>query len=721
MTASSIYPKLNVQSSNDSAFETNKPLKPDDKVIGFINSMIGIDKDLPSRPAVLTGLKVALNALHKYMPGSDSAFNKYDEALSSLISQKPLNVGEAVAAATVEFSRRRGQYQHYLALVSLGISSNGVLATGCPTDSSTAALIGAWSMANALGCKLGTTIARSRVTKVLTQPMGKASRAWDSESRAKAAGDAVYNLNKLLDKNQDAAVAMGLTVRPTEKASPIDKIEVFNTRFRRRWANLMDYKSTDSQAAAGGHGTLSKAALKSAGKELMLGMRAGDPKTLHIGIEIISHLTSEQVQLLPVQLGSTPPARAHAWLDIPNGAYCYTLIKLQEKGKQPEPGTETLYEPASQVVKVALSPPIATALKKFALIDNGASINVADLLGKVSHGPHERVAGTGQYRFTCSKIQATLPTLLIQEGEYRWPVALVTSAPFVVARGRQAYGVCRQEAIDKTTSHAYALLGWPNPSTGTSGTLIGSRVTPRSLTIINAFNALANDADSYSLANAAFEDVVDFINSHAIYLSMLLALTFALRDRVVYPLPTHQLLAGSDLKFCDKDIHDVSMPSIPILPFVEVALKGWQHLLQSAVLELTRINTRESMELASTINGRMKDKTSVGWVFTINSAGDLDAAGSHTWHSKLPASLKLVKNFGRQFWPLKLADRDIPQLLVDVLMRHQMPVLHPGHTHRVRNEELEKSRLVSAMSQVLLNELALPVPLALQEAGIDGK
>jgi hypothetical protein len=155
------------------------------------------------------------------------------------------------------------------------------------------------------------------------------------------------------------------------------------------------------------------------------------------------------------------------------------------------------------------------------------------------------------------------------------------------------------------------------------------------------------------------------------------------------------------------------MPSVPTLASVREAVYAWEELLGGAVTALRRIATEDAIALADCLQARLGDHETVGWVFTISVAHTLEPVGAQTWRKRLPRRLRLVANFGRQFWPHRLADLDVCQLDTDILLRHQMPALHPGSSHVCRPEEEIQVRLLHAMTQVVERQLDLPVPRAL--------
>ncbi|MCV2356534.1 hypothetical protein LNV09_20530 [Paucibacter sp. B2R-40] len=701
---------LGGRSANDNLYIAPRPDNLEDAEF-HLQQMLDPPIDFECKATAAMGLAACLAELASVLPGAAGLSRLIQPVVQRLEALDPV---AASAEAVASFTRRKKYHFQYLCCLQVGLLAQQASLQGQRLVSPLSKMLGAWAVRLMLDGWRPSKHAHSRVQSALARPASRYNRGWSPQQRERAAGEAIYQLRLAISKNPAAAAAMCLAVDDPIVQPEADPTAHFNSRFRRRMLDLLEYKSADGQAGAGGNGTLSRAGLKRAGRELLAAIRAGCHQEIHVAIEILSHLTSDCVQLLPVQLKIEPPPGALAWLDVPGGAYFYTLYKVVEQGARPDVGTEELYEFTSQVVRVQLSPFLAEAIRKAAANVDADFSTVGELLGEVAHGPHDAVAGKGPYRVTASKLQASIPALLLQQGEFRWGVAVATSSPFIVSRGRPAYGVGRQADINAVVGQVYDCLGWPRcADAGDEAILIGSFTTPKSLAVRLALDTLALEADSWTIDEDTVEGVVGCLNSHGTYLSMLLALMYALRNRVVYTIPTLGLRTGTPLKFNDKDVHEFSMPSVPTLPLVHETLQRWESLVRAAIKALGAIETDEALALANVLTSRLVDFESIGWVFTVTAAGTLEAIGAHTWRERLPRKLRLVANFGRQFWPHYLAQLGVPQLDADVLLRHQMPALHPGSSHLCRPEGEIHERLMRVMT-VVVDRMDIPVPQALR-------
>jgi len=698
-----------VPASNDERFvESQGSFEEAERLVV---TLIEPPAEFPCRGAALAGLHQVIEALAEDLEGAAEVAQRI-APLCGLHSQLDLTAVRAQAIAA--FTRRRKHHALYLAVVHAGLSISSTPAAAAELTQPVYRTLGAWCLRRAIEGWQPSRHSMARVVCALSRPTSRTSCAWSIEQRQRAAADAVHQLRVAVSKNPVAAVGLGLAQVKAMSDCEDDPIDAFNKKFRRRMGDLLEYKTADIQAGAGGHGALSAAGLKRAGRELMTGIRAGRPEDIHVALEVVSQLTSELIQLVPVQLDELAPERALAWINIPGGTYNYSLFKLLENGARPDPGTESLYEPTTQVVKVYLSPPLAAALRQAAHQVGKQCLTVHDLLGHVQHAPRDAVAGAGPYRVTGRKLQVSVPAQLLQRGQPRWVVSLATSSPALVSLGRPAYGVARQTDVDEVVGAAQDLLGWPRPRRERNdGTLIGSFVTPRLPAIRLVFSALVAAANAADQDPCTVDDVLERVNAHAAFLAALVAFLLCLRERVVYKLPTPGLLACGPLKFNDKDVHDYSMPAVPMLGIVSTALQGWTPLVRNSIMALERIGTAQAVELAQRLSSRLEDLDSVGWLFTISAAHTLEPIGTQSWRNRLPKALQLVGNFGRQFWPSRLLSAGLRQSDVDVLMRHQMPALHPGSSHVCVPEIDIHQRLVASMTPIVERDLQLALPEAL--------
>lgn len=653
--------------------------------------------DLAIAELALAGLAVAIDSLADLVPGAVLIAQRVRDA------QATIKQDIAKGATVLAFNRRTGHYLLYLSAVTMGRA----MASHSPLDATVLRLAGARFLLRLFRDAQPSRGSLCRTTAAIEAPSSPLAAEWSQDARARAAIQAMKALERAIENDRSTAVAYGLAppvVRPLRSTDPID---AFNREFRRRADNLRDFATLDAVGAAGGFGTLSPQALHDAGEMLLSMAQEGDAAAALVCLEIVTHLTANILLKLPLQVGDEPPKDALAWLNLAAGTYHYLLFRLVERAARPDSGTEHLYEDSVQVVTVHLTPPLADTLRNAAQAATHRR-NIQDILGDVGHHPRSAVVGESAYRVTARRLQESLPTILIQRGHARWPVALATNSHFLVSRGRPAYGVCRSTHVDGVVLASCDLLGWPAPQVRPTGDLVGGYTTAKPISISKALDHLAARADDTSVESA--DAVIAYFNRHAEWFAALLALTFALRRWLVYEIIPTQLREGDGASVNDKDVHAMSGMPIPVPELARQAMQGWDRVVEHALVALHRIGDARSLQIAERIEARQVDPKAPA--FTINAALEVEPVGYLTWFGALPPNLRLRPSFARQFWPLHLLDHGIEQLLADILMRHQISGLYIGAWHQtaVLAEDLERLR---GVIESVLGDLELHVPVAM--------
>jgi len=687
-------------------YRTGEPLPPGlrdrSAVVEACRRMLNGPEDLPVARLAFGALALSLVHLDKDLRGAGLIAASVGDALDDARAR------EAGGATILALSRRNQRHLLYALAIQVGHS----VRADASLDPVALEILAAWCLRRHFDAWMPTPAAIAKVGAALVRPTSDQARAWSPKTRARTLTLALHNLDKAVEAHTSAAVAMGLMVKAPRVVQALSTIEEFGVRFRRRCENLRDFATLDAAAGAGGYDTLSAHGLLAAGRSLMDRVRAGDKAAALVCLEVITHLPSETLLRLPLQIDELPPERALAWLDLRAGAYCHVIYRMVDRDARPGPGTEHLYEVTTQVVTVHLSPPLLAMLANEMDGSDWTATSLGMLLGEVGHYPREAIVRQGAYRCTARRMQESVPALLLQAAHHRWPVALAFNCHFLVARGKYAYGVCRTSAIDAVVDAGYRLLDWPPAQPASTHGLVGSFTTPKASTVTAAFNAVAAQADASVALASDFLGTVAMLNRHAEWVALLLALALALRKWVHYALHADELRAGHALHFDDKAVHQHRGPPVPVARLLQRALQGWSSLCESTVATLRALGERRSLDLADRIEERLKDLSSTEAVFMVDAADRLEPVGHHAWIEAVPQHIALRPGFGRQFWPLHLMDRRIEQLVIDILMRHQLDGLHPGSSNSMLELAEATQRLRDAMDDVL-HSLGLHMPAAL--------
>lgn len=680
----------------------------DQQIERAVRIMLDAPPDLPARADAMLGLAEAFGAVEPELPSVAQLRAKISAC------GLPIAASAVDGAVVVSLSRRRGIYLLY------GLAREIGAAVRNHRELNTVLLkvFGIHCVRRLISDYQPTSGSIARIRGGLLQPQGRQAQGWSAAARARALNKAIAGLNEALQSNRKGAAEFGLAVALVRVVNPQSPIDVFNISFRRRIENLIDFSTIDAVAAAGGYGTLSQAGLLHAGRQIMNNAQAGDPGAVLVALEIVSHLPSECVLLIPIQRGDAPPPNALAWLNLKIGIYCQVLYRILEKGAKVAAGKEHLYEKTTQVVTIHLSPPFHQLLVEMDRASKGVATNVEGLTGPVGHHPRSAVVEGGGYRVTARRMQESLPALLLQEGHHRWPVALATNSHFLVTRGRRAYGACRSDSIHKVMERSCELLGWPKPAAHSTRELVGTPTVPTSESIALCLNILRDRADSCDPTVDSFESVCACLRVHAEWLSMLLSLALALRRWLIYEINFKEVAIGGLAKFNDKDIHEHQGPGVPVVTILSDAACGWVSLCREAVAALRVLADASSVELADKIENALEGAAD-GQVFSIDALGHLTPIGYKTWFDVLPDNIRLQPNFSRQFWPLKLIEQDVEQVVMDYLMRHQFDSIPPGTSRSLKTLNRSMATLAAAMEAVIAT-LNLQTPKKLKGARDDG-
>ena len=670
-------------------------------VVDACRRMLNGPEDLPVARIAFGALALSLVHLDKDLRGAGLIAASIGDAMEDARAR------EAGGATILALSRRNQRHLLYALAIQVGHS----VRADASLDPVGLEILAAWCLRRYFDAWMPTPAAIAKVGAALVRPTSAQARAWSSRARARALTLALHNLAKAIEAHAPAAVAIGLRVKAPRVVQVLSPIEHFNVRFRRRCENLRDFATLDALAGAGGYDTLSAHGLLAAGRTLIDRVRVGDKAAALVCLEIITHLPSETLLGLPLQIEDSPPDGTLAWLDLRAGTYCHVMYRMVERDARPAEGTEHLYEETTQIVTLHLSPPLRAMLAQEMERCDGAAVSVGVLLGEVGHHPREAVVNQGAYRCTARRMQESVPALLLQAGYHRWPVALAFNCHFLVARGKYAYGVSRANAIDEVVDAAYRLLDWPPAQPAPTPRLVGSFTTPKASTLTAALNAVASQADGSGALASEFLGTVTMLNRHAEWVALLLALALALRKWVHYALRADELRAGQALHFDDKAVHQHRGSPVPMARFLQSALQGWFSLCEGTVLSLRGQGDFRSADLADRIEERLKEPSSTKALFVVDAADRLEPVGHHTWIDAVPQHIALRPSFGRQFWPLHLMDRRIEQLVIDILMRHQIDGLHPGSSNSMLELSEATERLRDALDDVL-QSLGLQMPSA---------
>lgn len=663
---------------------------------------LGAPRDRPRVGPVIT----TLAAVVQYLKGEIKGAEQVEATLASLAS--PARLSAAPGAARNSLSKRRGRHLLYAVLVEL---SERIEAKH-PIDEQVGQILAAWSLRALLSGWLPAPDSLANVRAVLVRPDSAAARSWSARGRRRCLDMALSSLEKCIEQHPVDARDLGLQPPEVRDEPVLSPVEHFNLLFCKRFNALQTNSSRRAAGGVGGHGTLSEQGLADAGSELLEGVLAGDRQALLRYLLVMSHLSDKVINLLPIVRGKKDPETALAWLAIDDETYCYRLFNLARRGAKPSACRVDRFEVTEQVVRLRLSPVAGKMFRQFDACRDAPVANVGELLGPLSCSPRSGVVGKKAYRRTARRIQESLPVLLMENGGNRWPIMFATSSPFLASVGRHSYGCCPLIAIQAEFDKAHVLLRWPARSVQVGNVLIGSQVTPTTAATRALINHLLLRAERNWEGLVDLTAVIRSLRAVAPWMACLLALSLALRKRLVYAVPQAPLIEGVEVEFDDKHVHVMESYALPVCALLQRAAKAYASMLDRAIEVLSGAEDAESYEFAQALRS-FRATSSTTLVVDVDAAGRPVAAGYRTWHDAAPESRRLPGNFARQFWPLHGLLKGLPQRLLDVLMRHQLADLHLGGRTSTAIKRHVRARLAQMLDEVIKG-LGLDLPACLR-------
>ncbi len=662
-------------------------------------NLLGAPVDWPHQDKALRGLQSALEIL------SDSVLlAKTTRPLAEIARQKITTNGQQQNIKQL-LSRRKGKFRLYSLAVDIGSSDrelgpDALIAVKIFGLTCLRRLLEPYQPPSSSIAKVA-RVFHNDATTIGGQPSRELTRSFHF---------AKIQFERALIASPASAGIVGSDLSASASSSGNEAIKTFNNKFRRHFGHQGYFASTKKIHGLGGHGTLSKSALKEAGQRLISAVLSGDEPSMLVCLQILTNLSAELCLGLAILKKKEIADRGEplAGVDLVEGRYYYRLEHLRHNEDQSN-SQRALYIAAERFVSIALPLDLWQGLISLHSVHPNAT-TIGDLLNVVQHSPRSSIFDGQGLLVTPRKLQDSIPSLLLTDGHLRWPVALAFNAFQMVSRGRKSYGVCHQNNLDTVVRSAFRLLGWNTKGTAKSDDrFVGSNVTPTHRSVQMAANHLASRVNQVTDCDSETDALIFQLNRYAEWLAFILALTLALRARTKYALNWKALQSGMEVNINDKDVHLYAGPSNPIPIILANAIARWVSLLVRTERHLSTSNRSSDIELMNAMASVRTGISDVGLIFKIHSYGLLEPIGTSTWRDALPSNLKLVGNFSRHFWPHQLAERGLKQHHFDRMLRHQIESLHEhgGFNTRIGSQQREELRL--ALDSVL-KEMGLIVP-----------
>jgi hypothetical protein len=678
---------IRLQASNESTFVASAKMP---SPVAFFESALGAPPDWPHKRTALRNAVFALDVASASYP----EFSKYIQ--TDLLPA----VKEMQTQTTSERNLLVGRTQgHALYIATLQLTSKGTKNQANWREVNH--ILGMWILRRYL---VGVEPTKASISALRRHMHSSGDVQQATRSLQLMAAKATEGLTHAIKQAPAAAGAIGLTLKYVQVNVEVETPheERLNREYQARVKQLIKYANERSVKGTVGHGTLAKSAVKQVGQQLMREVLAGESSAVCVCLQVLTWMTPVELKNLPIKTSSEETSSL-AWLDLKRGVYCYSLNAVRQKKAPVSALTAHLYRRSSPIVSIKLPDLLINALEKKFNARAVQKVNLSDLIEINPPNPRTAIVPSIGYRITLRRLQESLPHLLLSSSN-RWIVALSTSTPWLVSKGRRPYSVVRQSLIDTTVMQMYQYLGWASKAGTHEEVLIGSDVCPRPESIGKVLGFLEQLCAAKQEATS-----IERLNVEAARYAFLVALCLALRDRVIYQVQWCALGQSDSVVVNDKDVRSEPPPPIPVTPYLTEGQHRWNGVVERLIANLKSEDSIESKDLLNRVQATFENGSYP--LFSIGDFGVIQPAGTATWRSKLPPSLCLVGNFARHFWPLALMDKEVPQRLLDLLMRHQSDYLvhyySRGSIHKWQQDANELREAMEGTIQEVVHEPGL--------------
>jgi len=601
-------------------------------------------------PAGLPNLALAMRGLAHVVKVACAQGHLPGHCLDAIQSLEALALSQDRGDAAMQaLARRKSIHPSYALLIEVGTIAAEDKQRAlqlCPVAASILALKVTKSIL--VGKPIADVRGLMRLRSALVSPGASAARSWTPTSRAKSRDRASEVLLAALAKHTESARALGWDLpNDSDEAErrSTHPVEHFNDLLRRRTNAIRNSATDEAIAGGGGAGFVPAAELPSIGRLIVAGVECDDPNAAYFAIAVISNLPFSTCAHIPCCWGGEVDG-ALAWLDTRAGVLFRCQFELTDSGADPEPGTEHLYTPTSRIVPVPLPPFLHARLARAWKKDSGTTTSLSALIGDCLINAYYSPVNNGQVRpATFARIARSVPVHLLEAGHGRYAVALATGAPYLIARRRESYGAIAAIDVRRAVKARDRLFGWSSGPWPTSPAYFGSRIEPTGAAVQQVFASLAGTADCATARMEDTEGLVEAFNCVGAWTSCAAGLALLLRKSGSYTLRLDELLNGTETVLADKAVHFDGDQPVPVVPWLQELVAKWRHFALAMADELER---RGEVELATHIRERIAEGVGPNLEFK----GKVLVLGGHAlWLDRLPPSLKVQPNFGRQFWP----------------------------------------------------------------------
>lgn len=235
---------------------------------------------------------------------------------------------------------------------------------------------------------------------------------------------------------------------------------------------------------------------------------------------------------------------------------------------------------------------------------------------------------------------------------------------------------------------------------------VGSRTTPEDKQILGALDYLGKSVEANRRwKKASLEQVVDFHNEFAIYISLAISFFLGLRRFHRFPLLASMLGLHHVTSIRHKVSSKKQVPALIIFPFVQALIKRWIRHCESLEVRLTTLQPRHKKDpqLAAALKhvGDVLECKPVPLLFRIGDAA-VEPLGTKAVLDALPAEWKLAEDAGRHWLFVTLGENGLSDVERQYVIQHIVPGSELLSSDSTRNPIELRARAAAAHQRAVM-------------------
>jgi hypothetical protein len=574
---------------------------------------------------------------------------------------------------------------------------------------------------------LGRVIEQTQWLSNKTSKNAPRTNGWSDKAQRACMDLQLAKLANACKSNPTAAASLGL--RTSLIPSPIsdsdaDPIKSFNRDYRARLTASTDHTPVRVRQGANSAHNLSVNLCRMVGLMIRAGIESHDRASLSSFFQSLFNISAQLAAQVEIT-DDLENSKSYLAISINRGMARLNLEWLLEESRVPDPITTALYEKTSRSYFVVFPPFVTRELQTLNSPGHEPPVTALGvLIGDLQFHPKADIlGGTSKIRCTVHKFRQELACEMLQDGTPRMITALDLSQFGFVSAGRPFYGMARGEQLHKALQDLYRKIGWlgAREKLPLINQLIGSLAVPTKAAVTQVFEILSRRADNAAEEHNAESSLLTWneLNQAVMaYFAAVLEFTLCLRESIGYKINRLELESPElMIHLNDKNVHALGGGHGNCKPAFLINLTpALIEYFETAVNDPVLSQSAAGKRIHDCIEAALRPGSRANLLLNFDIDGNQLEVGTATWHQVLPTSMRLVENFGRQFWPCYVHDAGLSQRHLDYLLRHVLQAWEHNTSHDPVPSVRVRSQLFDAINQVI-DSLSLSVPKLLVRVG----